>query len=259
MTPQPFADGNGPRERALRYGAAALGDAELLAVLLGTGGPGVSAVRLAASVLERAGGLGALVEPRGLAEEPGVGPAKAARIAAALELGRRALLLRLDGPEARLGTFETVAAWAAPRLAALEHEEIWLLVLDGRHGLKAALRVGQGGLHGCGLTAGDVLRPALRLAASRIVLVHNHPSGDPTPSDEDIATTLRLAEAAELVGTPLIDHVVVGRDGAESILTTAARLGRLRSLQAPVDLLGVGARDAMVAERSRRTKRRKRT
>ncbi len=107
--------------------------------------------------------------------------------------------------------------WARPRLAALEHEEVWLLSLDGKYGLKSARRIAQGGLHGCALLTRDVLSPALRDGASAIVLVHNHPSGDPTPSPEDIAMTRAVRAAGELVGIPLLDHVVVARSGARSI------------------------------------------
>jgi DNA repair protein RadC len=116
--------------------------------------------------------------------------------------------------------FEQVVRWARPRLGTLEHEEVWLLSLDGRYGLKSARRIAQGGLHGCALLTRDVLSPALRDGASAIVLVHNHPSGDPTPSPEDIAMTRAVRAAGELVGIPLIDHVVVSRSGACSLLTS---------------------------------------
>jgi DNA repair protein RadC len=102
-------------------------------------------------------------------------------------------------------------------LCGLEHEEVWLLSLDGRYGLKSARRIAQGGLHGCALLTRDVLGPALRDGASAIVLIHNHPSGDPAPSPEDIAMTRAVRVAGELVGVPLIDHVVVARTGSSSL------------------------------------------
>jgi DNA repair protein RadC len=117
-----------------------------------------------------------------------------------------------------IGSFESVAAWARPRLAWLDHEEVWLLALDGRNGLKSAQRIAQGGLHGCALTPRDVLRPAVRDGASAFVLVHNHPSGDPAPSPEDVEMTRAVAIAADVVGVPLLDHVVIARGGAESLL-----------------------------------------
>jgi DNA repair protein RadC len=116
-----------------------------------------------------------------------------------------------------VGSFEAVERWARPRLVALDHEEVWLLGLDGRNGLRSSRRIAQGGAHGCALTPRDVLAPALREGASAIVLVHNHPSGDPTPSPEDLAMTEAVARACQVVGIPLLDHVVVARSGAASI------------------------------------------
>jgi DNA repair protein RadC len=100
----------------------------------------------------------------------------------------------------------------------LDHEEMWLLSLDGRSALGSSRRVGQGGLHGLALTAKDILRPALRDGASAIVLVHNHPSGDPTPSPEDVSMTRAVVSACSAVGLPLLDHVIVAREGAASLL-----------------------------------------
>src|SRR5258708_6677875 len=111
----------------------------------------------------------------------------------------------------------TVDAWARSRLVPLDHEELWLLALDGRNGLRSARRVASGGLHGMHVTARDPLRLALREGASAFVLVHNHPSGDPTPSDEDVSFTRNIAAGAAIVGVPLVDHVVVARDGFKSI------------------------------------------
>jgi DNA repair protein RadC len=102
-------------------------------------------------------------------------------------------------------------------LIELEHEEVWLLSLDARNRLRATTRVAQGGSHGCALTPQDVLRPAVRNGAAAIILVHNHPSGDPTPSRDDLAMTERVAKAGELLGIPVLDHIVVARDGARSI------------------------------------------
>jgi DNA repair protein RadC len=107
-------------------------------------------------------------------------------------------------------------------LAPLDHEQVWLLVLDGRNRLKSVQRVAQGGLHGCALTPGDVLRPAVRDAGSAIVLVHNHPSGDPEPSPEDLVMTRRVATAGELLGVPLLDHVIVARNGESSLFELGA-------------------------------------
>lgn len=197
-----------------------MGDAELLVLLLGTGSAGHPVERVALSLLEAAGGVEGIARlgPHAFAAQLGVGPVKAARLAAALELGRRAVLRSLAERRQTIDCFEAVAEWARPRLAALDHEEVWLLCLDGRSGLKASSRIAQGGLHGCALTARDVLAPAVKHGASAILLVHNHPSGDPQPSPDDVEMTLHVAKCAELIGIPLLDHVVIARGGARSVL-----------------------------------------
>jgi DNA repair protein RadC len=208
---------DGPRERVLAEGVEALGDAELLAVLLGTGTTRRPVAVLAAELLERCAGLEGLLRrgPSAIAEQPGVGLAKALRIGAALELGRRAVQreARLVGP---LCDSRAVVEYLRPRIGPLDHEELWLLALDGRNYLRSARRIGMGGLHTCTVHARDVLRLALLEAASTFVLVHNHPSGDPTPSPGDASMTRRIAQLGELVGVPLVDHVIVARGGGHS-------------------------------------------
>ncbi|HXN30322.1 MAG TPA: JAB domain-containing protein, partial [Polyangiaceae bacterium] len=105
-----------------------------------------------------------------------------------------------------------------PRLATLDHEELWALVLDGRHGLRAARRVASGGIHGLHVAPRDALRVAVREGASAVVLVHNHPSGDPSASSEDVAFTRAVSDAARVVGTPLLDHVIIARRRASSMV-----------------------------------------
>ena len=212
------------RERALFGDLGRLGDFELLALVLGTGSTGERVTELARDLLDASGGLEGLVRaaPHGLAARRGLGPAKATRLVAALELGRRATLSALAHRHPVLASFDEVVGWARPRLAGLDHEEVWLLSVDGRNGLKSARRVAQGGLHGCSLTTRDVLGPALRDAASAILLVHNHPSGDPRASIEDIGMTRALAAACNVVGLPLLDHVIVARGGASSLVETGA-------------------------------------
>lgn len=197
-----------------------MGDAELLALLLGTGSSGHPVQHVALSLLEAAGGIEGMARlgPHAFASQLGVGPVKAARLAAAMELGRRVVIRSLAERRQPFDCFEAVADWARPRLAGLDHEEVWLLCLDGRSGLKSSSRIAQGGLHGCALTARDVLAPAVKHGASAILLVHNHPSGDPQPSPDDIEMTLHVAKCAELIGIPLLDHVVVARGGARSVL-----------------------------------------
>jgi DNA repair protein RadC len=210
------------RERALRQGVETLSDSDLLAVVLGTGTTGQSVGLLAATLLDAEGGLAGLARstPHGLVARRGVGPVKATRLAAAFELGRRLQIVEQGTLTTPLRSHDEVVAWARPRLAALQHEEVWLLVLDGRNALKSSRRIAQGGLHACALTTRDVLAPALRDGGSAIVLVHNHPSGDPSPSAEDVAMTRAIAAACDLIGIPLVDHVVVARDGACSLFNS---------------------------------------
>lgn len=207
------------RERSLRYGIGTLSDTDLLALVLSTGSHGSSALEIAHRLLAEAETLAGIARlgPGCLSERYGIGPAKAARLVAALELGQRAIWQSIEAPRLLLMSAEDVARWARPRLAPLEHEEVWLLCLDGQNGLKAARRVAQGGLHGCALTPRDVLRPAVRAAASSIILLHNHPSGCPDPSPDDVEMTRGLALASQMLGIPLLDHVIVARNEMSSL------------------------------------------
>jgi DNA repair protein RadC len=177
------------------------------------------------ALIERGGGLAALAsadafeiaahlegrDDGGRASKVTLRAAKA--IAAAFELGRRAAIARTKIP-LRLASPEDVAAWARPRISALAHEELWVLAVDGRGHLRAARCVARGGLHGASVRGADPVRAALRLDASAFVLVHNHPSGDPTPSKEDVVLTAQVAAAGAAAHVPLLDHVVVARGGA---------------------------------------------
>jgi DNA repair protein RadC len=211
---------SGPRERAVAIGVEYLGDSELVALVLGTGRAGLPVAVLAALLLEEHGSIGGLARAGigELAQRAGVGLAKAARLAAAVELGRRATSAASLAAPVRMPDRSAVEQWAQPRLATLDHEELWLLALDGHHGLRGARRVASGGIHGLHVAARDTLRIALREGASAFVLVHNHPSGDPAPSPEDIAFTRSVEHAAAVVGTPLLDHVVIARRRATSML-----------------------------------------
>jgi len=210
----------GPRERAVAVGIEQMGDVDLVAIVLGTGCPGLPVSVLAAMLLEEHGGVAGLARAGigELGQRAGMGPAKGARLAAAVELGRRALMAASIDASARLPDRGAVEAWARPKLATIDHEELWLLALDGHNGLRAARRVASGGIHGLHVAARDPIRIALREAASAFVLVHNHPSGDPTPSEEDISFTRAVADAAAVVGTPLLDHVIVARKRAASVM-----------------------------------------
>lgn len=203
------------------------GEALIAAVLApgaATGGRANAASEAAASLLCEMGGFGGLARATigEIEAQLTTAPrlrltplASARRIAAAFELGRRAANDAVA--PAMIASSADVAAWASMRLASLDHEELWLLALDGRSRLRAVRCVARGGLHGMGVRPADPIRLALRASASGFVLVHNHPSGDPTPSPEDVAFTQRVAAAAAVVGTPLLDHVVVVRGGFASV------------------------------------------
>jgi DNA repair protein RadC len=210
----------GPRERAIEDGLDALGDAELVALVLGTGRRGESVGVMAAALLDESGGVGGLSRAGigELAGRRGLGVAKAARLAGAIEIGRRVAIAAAKRIDARFPSSAAVDGWARPRIASLDHEELWALVLDGHQGLRAARLVAKGGLHGLHVGARDPLRLALRDGGSAFVLVHNHPSGDPSASEEDIRFTAQVARAADVVGLPLLDHVIVARNGYTSLL-----------------------------------------
>jgi len=207
------------RQRAALDGIESLSDAGLLSLVLAAGHGGAAHASVAA-MTEEHGGLARLARAsvRELSQTAEIGPARALRLAAAFELGRRAVQVAALDAMPRLSDQRAVVAWAKPRLATLDHEELWTLVLDGRHGLRAARRVASGGVHGLHVGVRDVLRVVLREAASAFILVHNHPSGDPQPSDEDVAFTKAVTEGAVAVGTPLIDHIIVARQRSSSLL-----------------------------------------
>jgi DNA repair protein RadC len=207
------------RERALRFGLEAFDEAELLALVLGHGARDEPLRDRVERLLEEAGGLAGLAS-RGvgaLTKELGLGVAAASRLAAAIELGLRVVRLRRETPLDSATTGGEVARWGRAHLLDLPHEEIWTLLLDARNRIVAERRLGRGGVHACAVTARDVLRVVVRENAAAFVLVHNHPSGDPCPSFEDVAFTRAIVAAAQTVGIACLDHVVVARDGCVSM------------------------------------------
>ncbi|CAN5809941.1 DNA repair protein RadC [soil metagenome] len=206
-----------PRERLLRCGTAELGDEELIALVLGTGVRDHPARDVALALVRSAGGVGPLSRSsaRELAQVTGIGSARAARIAAAFELGRRAV----DAVQRRetLGRAEDVFRVVAPRVAGLTQEVFISIGVDIRNGLLDVVEVARGSVAGVEVHPREVFRPLIRMAAAGGVLVHNHPSGDPTPSAEDLDLTRRLREVGRLLGIPIIDHVVIGDNSFQSI------------------------------------------
>ena len=214
---------NLPRERLDALGPEALSDAELLALLLRTGARGTDVLSAAARLLTGLGGLPGLarVGAGDLARFAGVGPAKSATLRAAVELGRRLATQRLE-PGAPVRGPRDVFEHFHPRLRHASQERFFVVLLDGRHRVIRHELVSQGTLTASLVHPREVFRPALREAAAALVLVHNHPSGDPTPSREDCEVTERLSRAGELLGVPVLDHVVVAEHGYSSLRDSGA-------------------------------------
>lgn len=205
-----------PRERMEALGARRLAEAELLAVILRTGARGTSALSLARKMQVLAGARGGFrqLQAADLRAIPGVGPAKAAAILAALEWGRR-----LQVPEGREAPLRGPGgAWEALRglLAGCRQEQVAVLALDTRRRILATEVVSQGTLTQSLAHPREIFRTAIKLGAAAVVVGHNHPSGDPSPSPDDHALTRRLREAAEILGIPLVDHLIVGDDAFHS-------------------------------------------
>ena len=204
--------GRGPRERIRDLGSRALTEQELLAALLGSGGPGAPVSELAARILHRGGGTLrglARLPPEALSHLPGVGWASAARVAAAMELGRRAA--SQQGPEGmRLSGPEDVFVRMGPLLRDLVQEEFHALLLNTQHRLLRDVLVTRGILDASLIHPREVFKAAVLESAAAVILVHNHPSGDPTPSPDDREVTRQMARAGRALGIPVLDHLVIG-------------------------------------------------
>lgn len=207
-----------PRERYLLTGPDAAGHEDLLALVIGTGAGGRSARSIAGDLLERFGGLPGIVNasPNAIAEVRGVGPARAARIHAGMVLGQRARVdARLD--DKPIQNAAAAARWFLPALEGLDHEELHALYLDRRARPIGYRRVSVGCDRFTIVDPRQILRPAVELGASSLVVAHNHPSGEPEPSPEDIRATQALSAAAKILGLQLLDHLVVAGVGWTSL------------------------------------------
>jgi DNA repair protein RadC len=200
-----------PREKLLRHGAAALGDNELVALVLGSGVRGTDALQVANELLRARGGVHGMVRSTiaDLARVAGIGSAKAAQMLAALELGRRTLA---HAPSARvqLLTPRDAATYLMPVFGSRPVEQFGIILLDTKHRVVRATVIASGTLNSTVVEPRDVFREALLAGASALVAFHNHPSGDPSPSREDIELTRRLRAAGTLIGIDVVDHVVLG-------------------------------------------------
>ena len=200
-----------PREKLAEQGKAALGDNELLAVLLGHGAHGVTALDLANQLLADLGGLRGLarVSPVELSRRRGVGPATASRLVAAIELGRRSVV-RAGPARQQIAAAVDAARYLLPRFGTAEVEQGGVLLLDARHRVLHARVLTRGTADATPMHPRDVFREAALAGAAALVLFHNHPSGDPLPSTEDLQLTKRMIEAGELMGITVVDHVILG-------------------------------------------------
>jgi len=199
-----------PRERLIAHGAAALSDSELIAILLRTGVVGANAVDVARQLLAEFGNLGGLARAnvKELGRVKGVGPAKAVQLAAAFGLASR--LARENVERQAVNTPQQVWDLFGAEMRALPVESLRVLLLDTKLKLIRFEEVFRGSVNECMAHPREIFRPALAHSAYAILVVHNHPSGDPTPSGADQRLTTRLREAAELMQIRLIDHIILG-------------------------------------------------
>ena len=208
---QDLAEDERPRERLARLGAQALSSAELLAILLRVGVPGESAVQVGQRLLQTFGGLSGLHRASfsELCRQHGVAEAKAAQIQAAIELGRR---LSLEAPEERptIHGPADAAALVMYEMSALEQEELRTILLDVRNRVLEILTVYRGSLTSSQVRVGELFKHPIRRNAAAIIVIHNHPSGDPTPSPDDVALTRAILQAGKLLDVDVLDHLVIG-------------------------------------------------
>lgn len=200
-----------PRERLAKHGANTLTTPELLAILLRVGVPGENAVQLAQRLLNVFGGVAGLHRApfEEVCNQHGIGPAKAAQIKAALELGNR---MRLGAPneQATIHSPADAAALVQFDMSVLEQEELWVILLDTRNRVLHIEKVYRGSVNTSQVRIGELFRSAVRRNAAALVVVHNHPSGDPSPSPDDVAVTRAIVAAGKLLDIEVLDHLVIG-------------------------------------------------
>ncbi|HSJ54563.1 MAG TPA: DNA repair protein RadC, partial [Anaerolineae bacterium] len=201
-----------PRERLLQAGPLALSTAELIAIILGTGVREENVVRVSQRLLGTFGSLSGLAQANAaeLMAAKGLGPAKVAQIKAALELGRR---LQVESPDARpqVRSPADAANLLMSEMSLLEQEHLRVMLLDTKNRVLETPTVYVGSLNTSLIRVGELFRAAIRANCAAVIVVHNHPSGDPTPSPEDVAVTRQIAEAGKLLDVDVLDHLIIGR------------------------------------------------
>jgi DNA repair protein RadC len=207
-----------PRERLATLGAGALSNSELLAILLRTGIEGMNAVQLGQKLLKELGGLTGLhkAQYEEICHQQGIGPAKAAQLKAAVELGRR-LAVAIPDEQPTIQSPDDAASILLYEMGALEQENLWVLILDTRNRLIRKTEVYRGSLNSSLIRIGEVFRDAVRSNAAAIIVAHNHPSGDPTPSPEDVSVTQAMVDAGRILDIEVLDHLVIGKNSFISL------------------------------------------
>lgn len=201
-----------PRERLAALGPQALSNAELIAILLRVGVRGESAVAVGQRLINKFGGLSGLHRApfKDLMDQYGLGEAKASQIKAAIELGRR---LTLESSEERpaINSPADAAALVQYEMSALEQEHLRVILLDRRNRVMESVEVYKGSVNSSQIRVGEVFKEAIRKNASALIVIHNHPSGDPTPSPDDVAVTRAIVQAGKLLDVEVLDHLVIGQ------------------------------------------------
>ena len=202
-----------PREKLERVGVGGLGDNELLAIILGHGLPRSGALELANSVLDAVGGLHGLARAStdDLRRVPGIGGARAAQLIAAVEAGRRTLL-RARRDRQQVMSARDVAEFLVPQFGTRPVEQFGVVLLDTKHRILRTTLLSVGTLDASIVHPREVFRAAASAGAAALVLFHNHPSGDPTPSEDDVVLTRRMLRAGDVMGISVLDHVIVAEN-----------------------------------------------
>ncbi|MFC2029231.1 DNA repair protein RadC [Chloroflexota bacterium] len=201
-----------PRERLLHYGATSLSSAELLAIILRTGTRDENVIRVAQRLLATFGGLAGLARASAseLVKAKGLGPAKVAQIKASLELGRR-LMIETPDEGHQIRSPADAANLVMSEMCLLEQERMRVMLLDTKNRVLAIKEVYKGSLNTSLIRVGELFKEAVRANSASLVVVHNHPSGDPTPSPEDVAVTKQIVEAGRLLDVDVLDHIIIGQ------------------------------------------------
>jgi DNA repair protein RadC len=224
-----------PRERLERRGLAGLSAPELMALVWGSGTRGMSAQTMAEEALVHLDGLAgvASADPTELQGVRGVGPARAAQLAAAFELGRRAVI---EWPTGRwtIRAPRDLADRLVPEMGRLDREELRVVLLSTRNTVMAVERLYQGNVSATLVRVGELFRDAVRRHAAGIIVVHNHPSGDPTPSPDDLHLTAEAVAAGRLLDVPVLDHLVIGHDAFVSLRDRGVTFDRMGGRAASV-------------------------